>query len=454
MNVAGPAYRPRPGSGLLPRASRSFVLFARRFLRCNEGEHRSPLMKLPFGKRRQTGSRSLAIAALTLLVVAAQAAAKDEKPPEFDSPAKVAPGATGLLKAAGKGMRYFLRVPKTYNAANGARLIVFLHGSNMNGLDYLRSFEAKKWCADDLLCCPNGETGTDPFGQNNFGFESAPLVADVTEEVQKAFKTTITYIGGHSQGAFLTYSVILNFPDLYRGAFPMAGDCWIQNEPNLWEDRPEILKKQKDIAIAVIHGKADPVVAFSQGEHAYDCFRAMGWTKLRLFAPANLNHMFMLAPVDEAIDWLDAMNGRNETKTLSLASKWSRDGEWGWVWNAAQGTKSIALGFQKSAAEDAAAKAVPAMTAALKGKPADWIPKWAEFWRVYGATNAAKPLVANYLAQRDQQRAAAARLFDESQVLFRSEKRDDAFKVLEKLRDEGPCTYQGYFACKWLSERK
>jgi poly(3-hydroxybutyrate) depolymerase len=393
-----------------------------------------------------------AVAAFALLIVPLQAVAKDEKPPEVDSPAKVKPGTTGLLKAA-KGMRYFLRVPKKYDARNGARLIVFLHGSNMNGLDYLRSFEAKKWCEDDILCCPNGETGTDPFGQNNFGFGSGPLVADVTEEVQKAFKTTITYVGGHSQGAFLTYSVILNYPDLYRGAFPMAGDCWMQNEPNLWEDKPDVLKKQKEIAIAVIHGKVDPVVAFTQGEHAYDCFRAMGWTKLRFFAPANLNHMFMLAPVDEAIEWLDAMNGRNEQKSLSLAATWAKSGEWGWVWHAAKASKFGAMSLQKSA-EDAAAKAVPAMTAALKSKPADWVPKWVEFWRVYGESNAAKPLVANYLSQRDQQRANATRLFNESQALFRSDKRDDAYKVLEKLRDEGPFTYQGYFACKWLSEKK
>jgi hypothetical protein len=232
----------------------------------------------------------------------------------------------------------------------------------------------------------------------------------------------------------------------------MAGDCWMQNEPNLWEDKPEVLKKHQDIAIAVIHGKADPVVAFSQGEHAYDCFRAMGWSKLRLFAPNNLNHMFMLAPIDEAIEWLDAMNGRNEPKLPVLTAKWARDGEWGWVWQAAKTSRSGAA-LQKSA-EDAAAKAIPAITAALKGKPSEWVPKWVEFWRVYGMTNAAKSLVTNYLAQRDQQRAAAARLFNESQVLFRSQKRDDAFKVLEKLRDEGPNTYQGYFAWKWLSEKK
>ena len=126
----------------------------------------------------------------------------------------------------------------------------------------------------------------------------------------------------------------------------------------------------------------------------------------------------------------------------------------GWVWHTAQSSKLSALTLQKSAAEAAAAKAVPATIAALKGKPADWIPKWVEFWRVYGATNAATPLVANYLGQRAQQRAAGIRLFNESQALFRSGNRDDAFKVLEKLREEAPCTYQGYFACKWVSEIK
>jgi poly(3-hydroxybutyrate) depolymerase len=389
--------------------------------------------------------------ALALLFAVSPAAADDAKPREVASPAKVKPGTTGLLKSAGKGMRYFLRVPRRYDPRAGARLIVFLHGSNMNGLDYLRSFEAKKWCEDDLLCCPNGEQGTDPFGANNFTFVSAPLVADVTEEVQKAFKTTVTYVGGHSQGGFLTYSVIMHYPDLYRGAFPMAGDCWMQNEPNLWEDKPEVMKKHKEIAIAVIHGRADPVVDFSQGEHAYDCFRAMGWTKLRLFAPKQLNHAFMLSPVDEALDWLDAMNGRNEKKSLGLAAKWAKEGEWGWVWHAARASKKG--GALQRSAEDAAAKAVPAMTKALQGKPADWVPKWVEFWRVYGATKAAQPLVADYLKQRGEQRAAAVRLFNESQALFRSNKRDDGLKVLEKLRDQCPYTYQGFFASAWLAAK-
>ncbi len=76
--------------------------------------------------------------------------ASEDQPKTFEAPGKVKPGTTGLLTSKEKGMRYFLRVPKKYDAKSGARLIVFLHGSNMNGLDYLRSFEAMNW-ADVFL---------------------------------------------------------------------------------------------------------------------------------------------------------------------------------------------------------------------------------------------------------------------------------------------------------------
>lgn len=382
---------------------------------------------------------------------------EDEKPAEFDSPAKVKPGQVGLLKSKSKGMRYFLRVPKKYDAKAGARLIVFLHGSNMNGLDYLRSFEAMDWAKDAILCCPNGETGDEPFGANNFTFASAPFVADVTEEVQRAFKTTVTYVGGHSQGGFLTYSVILHFPDLYRGALPMAGDCWMQNEPNLWADEAKVHARQREIAIAVIHGKADPVVAFSQGEHAYHCFRAMGWTKLRLFAPEELGHQFMLSPVDEALEWLDAMNGREPKRSFDLAAQWAKAGEWGWVIETLRATKEKPgdRGAQwTKAAEAAATKAAEAMSAAMKGKPADWVPQWWEFWRVHGASAAAGPLIEKYLDKRDKQRRDAARWFDEARGHFQQEQRDKAYEVLQRLLDEAPCTYEAFYARDWLANRK
>ena len=405
-------------------------------------------------------SRWIAAAvALVGLVAAAPrgAAAKDDKLPDAASPDKVKPGQTALLKAA-NGMHYFLRVPKGYDAKKGARLVVFLHGSNMNGLSYVRSFEAKRWANDDILVCPNGETdtkgqpSTDAYGGNNFTFESAPLVAGVTEEVKKAFKTTVSYVGGHSQGGFLTYSVILLNPDLFQGAMPMAGDCWSQNEPNLWEDKPEIAKVQHEIAIAVLHGKNDPVVQFAQGEHAYDVFRAAGWQKLRFFTPERAAHMFMVYPVDEVLDWLDAMNGRNEKKTAELCEKWAKDGEWGWCLAAAKASSAVPQKYVKLA-EDAAAKAAPAMTESMKGKPMDWIPKWLEFWRVFGGTEAAKPLVEQYLGKRAEQRTQGRELFWKNQSLYRENKAAEAEALFPQILEQAPYTYEGYYAWKWFSRK-
>ena len=72
--------------------------------------------------------------------------------PEVDTPAHVKPGGTALLRTP-KGMHYFLQVPKSYRPKRGARLVIFMHGSNMNGLSYLRSFNAKRWATDDLIVC-------------------------------------------------------------------------------------------------------------------------------------------------------------------------------------------------------------------------------------------------------------------------------------------------------------
>lgn len=263
-----------------------------------------------------------------------------DRVPQAPSPGSVPRGGLALLESP-KGMRYFLQVPRSYRPDRGARLIVFLHGSNMNGLAYLRSFNARKWASGDIIVCPNGEKGDDPYGGNNFTFESAPYVADVTRQVKDAFNITRAYIGGHSQGGFVTYSVIMQYPDLYAGAFPMAGDCWMQNEPNLWEDDPPMLEKQRRIAIAVIHGRSDPVVSFSQGEHAYDVFLAMAYPKLRFFAPEKLGHEFMLSPVPEALEWLDAMVGANPAAALPLCARWLAEEEYGWAAEAAGALLSL-----------------------------------------------------------------------------------------------------------------
>lgn len=387
---------------------------------------------------------------------------------ELGSPRDAKPGETYLLTSADK-MKYFLRLPKSYDPEKGARLILFMHGSNMNGLDYLRSFEGAGWCNDDILCCPNGEAaGDDPYGPNNYGFASANPVSALTKELQSeqdsGLKITRTYIGGHSQGGFVTYSVIMHFPDLYQGAFPMAGDCWMQNEPNLWDEHPETVAKQKRIPIAVIHGKADPVVSFSQGEHAYGVFQAAGYPKLRFFAPEQLGHQFMLSPVDEALKWLDAMNGADPVNSMELAKKWSAENEWGWAHQAAlavmnnpesdEATRKIANGIIEQIEEPAAAAVKEIAKKIRDDKSGKWVEDWYRFHGQFGATKAAEAIVANYTKRRDGHRKPATDLFYEALQMIRDEaKKSEGYGKLETLLKDYPCTFHACYANSFLKNR-
>ena len=380
---------------------------------------------------------------------------------EAPAPGSVSRGKTALLESP-KGMRYFLQLPKSYNADRGARLIIFLHGSNMNGLSYLRSFNAKRWATDDLLVCPNGEKGEDPYGGNNFTFGSAPYVAEVTKEVQAAFNITRTYVGGHSQGGFLTYSVIMHHPDLYDGAFPMAGDCWMQNEPNLWESDPDRLKKQRRIAIAVIHGRNDPIVKFSQGEHAYHVFLAMGYPKLRLLAPETLGHQFMLSPVPDALDWLDAMVDWNARKALPLCVKWLAQEEYGWAAEAARtllAREKIPSSVKKKATnvltrvEKVAVPATRRMIETMnKKRPEEWVLEFLEFRRQFGRTEAAAKLVKKYDRRRATQREIGKKLFADANAQFRAKNDKRGRKLLREILEKAPATYEAHYAVRWLRE--
>jgi poly(3-hydroxybutyrate) depolymerase len=395
---------------------------------------------------------------LLLLAPRLVALGGEPKVPEAVSPKAVTPGATARLKTEMDSV-YFLRVPKGYDPEKGARLIVFLHGSNMNGLQYLRTFEAKGWCRSDLLVCPNGEKGSDPFGVNNFTFASAKYVAAVVREVTGAFKVHRTYLGGHSQGGFVTFSAIMHYPDLFQGAFPMAGDCWMQNEPNLWEKKPKTVAKQKKIAIAVIHGRRDPVVDFSQGEHAHGVFDAMAYPMLKLFAPENLGHQFALSPVPEALEWLDAMKGNDPKHALKWAEKWASKRAWGDAVPAARNVlsmkgatsaqKSRARGVMKKAEKEAKAMAKKMAKAMQKTPARSWLPKWFLFRRWFGLTKAAQSLVRHYDQQREEQRKLGARLFNEARGLFRSNK-EEGNKKLEELLEKAPCSFDAWYALKWL----
>ena len=90
-------------------------------------------------------------------------------------------------KKAANGLSYCLRVPSSYNPKVGAPAVVWLHGSNMNSIDYVSTFIAQKWFPDWILIGIDGETGAKEQG-HNYTFKSARLIVEAYDEIARGIK--------------------------------------------------------------------------------------------------------------------------------------------------------------------------------------------------------------------------------------------------------------------------
>ncbi|HEX6810096.1 MAG TPA: alpha/beta fold hydrolase [Planctomycetota bacterium] len=245
------------------------------------------------------------------------------------------------------GLRYHVRLPKAH--ADGAKwpAVCILHGSNMDSRAYVDTIVgawpelAEQYVVvgfDGENLSPASKAGALRFNYQYINFsgpkvgpvwmhrQSPALVADSLEQLQKELPVTKWFLGGHSQGGFLTWCLVMFYPQLLAGAFPMSCNLLVQCEPDNFD--AEKAKAQHGVAVAVIHGRADDVVPFSGG--AYCHLRAVdaAFPCLRLFAPERIGHQFALLPVDEAVRWLAACAADDAEVRLRAAEGAAADSRW------------------------------------------------------------------------------------------------------------------------------
>ena len=184
-----------------------------------------------------------------------------------------------------------------------------LHGSNANSADYLLGISQRwpKLASDYIVIGIDGEwpvAQKDPdaapaynytyvnfvgkskyTGYPNTDRESPALIAEAIEEIRAQLKITKIFVAGHSQGGYLTYSCLMNYPDLFAGAMPISAGLIFQCEPTAYTDE-KIRDEQRHRPIVILHGDADPLVPVSMAKAAHDSFLNDGFPMLRpQFAP-------------------------------------------------------------------------------------------------------------------------------------------------------------------------
>jgi predicted esterase len=415
--------------------------------------------------------------------------------PEYVRHAKLVAGkivhgsTTGLLT-------YAIRAPEGYRDGDDKKwpAIVILHGSNMNGRAYVNTI-AQAWpdiARDYILVGVNGEApssvGDDPqfnytyvsyVGRSTFkGYpgtdrESPALVAEALDDLRAAYPIARYFVGGHSQGAFLTYSLLMNFPERIAGAFPVAGGVIFQCEPSAYTDE-KLRAAQRAVPLAIVHGRNDPVVDFRTSEYAAALFAEEGWPAWRLFADdTGAGHRFALLPVGAAIRWLEAQTTDDLGQLLDFAeARLKADG--GTRDAVAASVRAQSLDATKASddtrarrerlageidakAKEGAAQFLPKIQDAdANGK--DWPDAWIDAYLVYRDdfefAPAAREVTQAFATLRAKHEAPAKKLLAEAKTAFQKGQRDEGYAKYQEIVDKyyAAATYRN--VKRWVGERK
>lgn len=367
---------------------------------------------------------------------------------------------TGLAK---NRMLYHLRMPKGWRAGESVPLVVILHGSNMSALPYVQNLghtigdryavlgvEGERWVDTSAPDDPrHNYTYVNWMGRSTYrGYphtdrESPSLVAEVIREVKEQVEASKVFVGGHSQGGFLSWFFAMHEPELVDGVFPIAAGLVIQCDPAAFEDE-ELRAAQREVAIAVVHGRNDEAVPFSQGFAAFQVFADHGFPMLRMF-DNDAPHAFSALRWVEAVDWLHAMSSDDPDALLDLAER--RIDEEGFKDASAAIARARRMDPSAAArrrADELAARidgyaqadAERYADAILTNADGSWVEGFLEFRGKFEFCDAAQPVLAAYRALREEHEPKAKELHSAARQAFQRGDRSGGYAKYEQIVTE------------------
>lgn len=410
---------------------------------------------------------------------------KGRKAPEFARHVPLVPGK--IVDGSTRGLlTYSVRAPEGFEAGAGRKwpALILLHGSNMNGKAYVNTLAAA-WpdvARDFILLGINGETPSridadDPafnysyvnyVGRSTFGGfpgtdrESPALVREAIEELTQVYLIKHVFVGGHSQGGFLAYSVLMNSPEIIAGAFPVSAGVIFQCEPSAFTD-PKLKAAQRAVPLAIVHGKNDPVVPFDSGAYAAGLFGDAGWPAFRFFADDNAAHMFARLPVGPAIRWLEALTSDDPKVLLDFAERRWKESAPRDAIAAIRRAEALPLepeakarldGLARLIDEQAAPKAKTFLAAIRANQDGSWVDDFLAYRGDFEFARAASDTMAAFSALRAQHDPPAQKAVGEARQRFQQGRRDDGFAKAKEIVEKYYASSSYRLARQWLAERK
>lgn len=236
----------------------------------------------------------------------------------------------------------------------------------------------------------------------------------------------------------------------------------IQCDPSVFDD--EALKAaQRNVPLAIVHGKTDPLVSFESGSYAAGLFLDAGWPAVRFFADDNAGHMFGLLPVDQAIRWLEALHSDNPTTLLDFAERRLKEKSPRDAIAAIRKAEGIPLDVKNTARLEtltrqvnnlAEPKAKTFLEAIKANKNNAWIDDFLAYRADYEFAEPAAAVMAEFDKLRAQHNPPAKKAMEEARFALMQEQRDAGYAKLQEVIDRYYASTSYGLARKWASEKK
>ena len=382
-------------------------------------------------------------------------------------------------------LTYAARAPEGYREGSKTKwpTVLLLHGSSMDARSYVTTLAAV-WpdiARDFILLGINGETASDTGTSPRFNYtyvnyvgkstykgfpgtdrESPALVSEAMAELKAIYPIDHYLVGGHSQGGFLTYSLLMNDPAAMAGAFSASAGVIFQCEPDAYTDEP-LRRAQRAVPLAVIHGRNDPLVGFSSGASAAVVFGEAGWPALRFFTDEQGGHMFARLPIGPAIRWLETLASRDPAVLLAFAAAREKEGAHRDALAALHRARTFALSPEQKARADALSQTIEAQAAAAarpllprvkENRDGSWIDAVLAYRDDYEFADSARALMTAFETLRAQHTGPARTAFAAARKAFQQGQKDAGAAQYREI-------VQKYYASplyrnvkRWLAEKK
>jgi hypothetical protein len=280
------------------------------------------------------------------------------------------------------------------------------------------------------------------------------------EELKRIYPIKHYFVGGHSQGGFLTYSLLMNSPEAIAGAFPVSAGVIFQCEPSAYSD-PTLKAAQRAVPLAIVHGKNDPIVAFESGSYAAGLFSDAGSPAFRFFTDENAAHMFGRLPVGPAIRWLEVMASDDPKAVLDFAERRWKESAPRDAIAACRHAEGLRLDDEgrerldrltRAIDEQAGPKAETFLKAIRANSDGSWVDAFLAYRDEFEFARSASETMAAFNSLRAQHDPPARKALDEARGLFRRGRRDEGIARAREVVEKYYASSSYRLARKWVAE--